>query len=69
MSREFYKEYLTTTDRHERMLLFGMNPNKFDVCRYLIKVLSPLSPDAPPVSLSLFLSLSLSLFALNYALN
>ena len=37
MQAEFYREYLTMTSR-KRSLLFTMNPNKFRICQYLIKL-------------------------------
>lgn len=35
MTPEFYREYLTTKSRL-RMLLWCMNPKKFQACQYLI---------------------------------
>lgn len=36
MTPEFYREYLTTKQQR-RMLLYGMNPNKFRACQFLIR--------------------------------
>ena len=37
MSPEFYREYLATKSR-KKSLLYIMNPNKFRICQYLIKL-------------------------------
>jgi DNA excision repair protein ERCC-3 len=37
MTPEFYREYLATRSR-KKSLLFTMNPNKFRICQYLIKL-------------------------------
>lgn len=37
MSPEFYREYLSTKSR-KKSLLYIMNPNKFRICQYLIKL-------------------------------
>jgi len=37
MAPEFYREYLTTRSR-KKALLISMNPNKFRICQYLIKL-------------------------------
>lgn len=37
MSPEFYREYLATRSR-KKSLLYIMNPNKFRICQYLIKL-------------------------------
>lgn len=36
MTPEFYREYLREQSR-KRMLLYCMNPNKFQACQFLIK--------------------------------
>ncbi|KAL4222357.1 TFIIH basal transcription factor complex helicase XPB subunit [Mactra antiquata] len=36
MTPEFYREYLTTKQQR-KLLLYGMNPNKFRACQFLIK--------------------------------
>jgi DNA excision repair protein ERCC-3 len=36
MTPEFYREYLTEQSR-KRMLLYCMNPKKFQACQFLIK--------------------------------
>lgn len=36
MTPEFYREYLREKSRR-RMLLYSMNPNKFQACQFLIK--------------------------------
>ncbi|XP_052809382.1 general transcription and DNA repair factor IIH helicase subunit XPB-like [Mya arenaria] len=36
MTPEFYREYLTTKQQR-KLLLYGMNPNKFRACQYLIR--------------------------------
>ncbi|KAK7110555.1 general transcription and DNA repair factor IIH helicase/translocase subunit XPB-like [Littorina saxatilis] len=36
MTPEFYREYLTTKSQR-KMLLYGMNPNKFRACQFLIR--------------------------------
>ncbi|KAJ1981857.1 DNA repair helicase RAD25 [Dimargaris verticillata] len=36
MTPEFYREYLSETSR-KKMLLYVMNPNKFQACQYLIR--------------------------------
>lgn len=36
MTPEFYRQYLRIQDR-KRMLLYSMNPNKFQACQFLIK--------------------------------
>jgi hypothetical protein len=36
MTPEFYREYLKEQSR-KRMLLYCMNPNKFQACQFLIK--------------------------------
>ena len=36
MTPEFYREYLREQTR-KRMLLYCMNPNKFQACQFLIK--------------------------------
>ncbi len=37
MTPEFYREYLSTRSR-KRSLLYTMNPNKFRICQYLIRL-------------------------------
>ena len=37
MTAEFYREYLATRTR-KKSLLYNMNPNKFRICQYLIKL-------------------------------
>ena len=36
MTPEFYREYLREQSR-KRMLLYCMNPNKFQACQFLVK--------------------------------
>lgn len=36
MTKEFYREYLSSTP-NRRKLLYGMNPNKFRMCQYLVQ--------------------------------
>lgn len=36
MTPEFYREYLTTKQQR-KLLLYGMNPNKFQACQFLIR--------------------------------
>ncbi|XP_076439596.1 general transcription and DNA repair factor IIH helicase/translocase subunit XPB-like [Babylonia areolata] len=36
MTPEFYREYLTTKSQ-KKLLLYGMNPNKFRACQFLIR--------------------------------
>lgn len=36
MTKEFYREYLSSTPRR-RKLLYAMNPNKFRMCEYLVR--------------------------------
>lgn len=36
MTKEFYREYLCASAKRQK-LLYGMNPNKFRMCQYLVK--------------------------------
>lgn len=36
MTKEFYREYLNASAKRKK-LLYGMNPNKFRMCQYLVK--------------------------------